>query len=81
MFLTSAARRALHLDTRWRYRVLAATGRRKRSAAPTILAPFVGAVEIGCGSLLIEMVVAISTTKVPILLSKGFWTMAHEAGA
>ena len=25
------------------------------------------------------MLVAISTTKVPMLLSKGFWVMAHEA--
>jgi putative oxidoreductase len=61
--------------------------------APEIMAPFVGAVEIGCGILLlvglftrlaaipliIDMLVAISTTKIPILLEKGFWAMAHEA--
>lgn len=61
--------------------------------SPEIMAPFVGVVEIVCGALLliglftrlaaipliIDMVVAISTTKVPILLDKGFWAMAHEA--
>jgi uncharacterized membrane protein YphA (DoxX/SURF4 family) len=25
------------------------------------------------------MLIAISTTKIPILLAKGFWVMAHEA--
>ena len=29
--------------------------------------------------MIIDMLVAISTTKVPILLKSGFWTMAHEA--
>jgi uncharacterized membrane protein YphA (DoxX/SURF4 family) len=61
--------------------------------APEIMAPFVGVVEIVCGALLllglltrlaavpliINMLVAIGTTKVPILLKDGFWTMAHEA--
>jgi putative oxidoreductase len=61
--------------------------------APSVVAPFVGVVEIGCGllllvglltrlaalPLLIDMVVAIATTKVPILLKSGFWKMAHEA--
>ncbi len=61
--------------------------------APGILAPFVGAVEIVGGSLIlaglltrlaaipliIDMFVAIGTTKIPILLSRGFWDMAHEA--
>jgi uncharacterized membrane protein YphA (DoxX/SURF4 family) len=61
--------------------------------APGVMAPFVGVVEIVCGALLlvglatrlaavplvIDMVVAILTTKVPILLSEGFWAMAHEA--
>ena len=60
---------------------------------PGIMAPFVGAVEIVCGGLIlvglftrlaaipliISMLVAISTTKIPILLEKGFWAMAHEA--
>jgi len=61
--------------------------------APEVMAPFVGVVEIGCGllllvglltrlaavPLLIDMVVAIGTTKVPILLKSGIWKMAHEA--
>ena len=61
--------------------------------APEILAPFVGVCEIVCGvlfllglltrfaaiTMIIDMLVAISTTKVPILLNEGFWKMAHEA--
>jgi uncharacterized membrane protein YphA (DoxX/SURF4 family) len=61
--------------------------------APAVLAPFVGGVEIVCGVLLIvglltrvaavpliiDMLVAIGTTKVPILVKSGFWAMAHEA--
>jgi uncharacterized membrane protein YphA (DoxX/SURF4 family) len=61
--------------------------------SPEILAPFVGAVEILCGSLLllgfyarlaslpllIVMIVAIVTTKIPVLPESGFWKMAHEA--
>lgn len=61
--------------------------------APEIMAPFVGSFEIACGSLvllglftrlaaiplIVVMLVAISTTKVPILLKEGFWKMAHEA--
>jgi putative oxidoreductase len=61
--------------------------------APGVMAPFVGIVEIVCGGfilfglltrlaaipLIIDMLVAISTTKIPILLEKGFWAMAHEA--
>jgi uncharacterized membrane protein YphA (DoxX/SURF4 family) len=61
--------------------------------APEVMAPFVGVCEIVCGVLLllglltrlaavtmvIDMLVAISTTKVPILLKSGFWGMAHEA--
>jgi len=60
---------------------------------PQVMAPFGGAVEIGCGTLIlvgmltrpaaipliIDMLVAIATTKVPILLEGGFWKMAHEA--
>jgi len=56
--------------------------------APEIMGPFVGAVEIVCGGLiivglltrlaavplLINMSVAILSTKVPILLGHGFWT-------
>ena len=61
--------------------------------APELLAPFVGLVEIACGSLLIiglatrlaavpllvDIVVAIATTKVPMLFKSGFWATAHEA--
>ena len=61
--------------------------------APEILAPFVGVCEIVCGllvllglltrwaavPLIINMLVAITTTKIPILLKSGFWAMAHEA--
>lgn len=61
--------------------------------APSVMAPFVGVVEIVCGllvllglatriaavPLLVTMLVAIATTKVPILLKSGLWKMAHEA--
>ena len=60
---------------------------------PAFTAPFVGVVEILCGllllvglttrfaavPLLIDMLVAITTTKLPMLVKSGFWTMAHEA--
>jgi len=60
---------------------------------PDMLAPFVGSFEIICGilvllglltrlaaiPLLVIMLVAISTTKIPILLDKGFWSMAHDS--
>jgi uncharacterized membrane protein YphA (DoxX/SURF4 family) len=61
--------------------------------APSFFGPFVGVVEIGCGllvllglmtrlaaaPLLVNMLVAIATTKIPILLKSGLWKMAHEA--
>ena len=74
--------------------------------APEVMAPFVGVVEIVCGALIliglltrlaaipliIDMLVAILSTKIPILLGHGFWGfslrtlpyygfwgMAHEA--
>jgi uncharacterized membrane protein YphA (DoxX/SURF4 family) len=61
--------------------------------APDLMAPFVGVVEIVCGLLLIaglltrlaaiplivDITVAIWTTKIPILMKQGFWAMAHEA--
>jgi uncharacterized membrane protein YphA (DoxX/SURF4 family) len=61
--------------------------------APGTLAPFVGVVEIVCGFLLllglltrlasipliIDISVAIATTKIPILLKSGFWPMEAEA--
>jgi uncharacterized membrane protein YphA (DoxX/SURF4 family) len=60
---------------------------------PRVTAPFVGIVEIVCGvlvavglltrpaaiALVIDMLVAIATTKLPMLSNKGFWAMAHEA--
>jgi putative oxidoreductase len=72
---------------------------------PQLLAPFVGGVEVVCGALLllgllvrlaavpllIDMLVAIVATKIPILLGQGFlsfaapsgpaglWSMLHEA--
>jgi uncharacterized membrane protein YphA (DoxX/SURF4 family) len=61
--------------------------------APQFLAPFVGVVEVVCGGLLIvglltrfasiplliDILVAIATTKIPILSKSGFWAMMHEA--
>jgi uncharacterized membrane protein YphA (DoxX/SURF4 family) len=56
-------------------------------------APFIGVVEIVAGTLLVlglvtrlaaslllaDIAVAIATTKLPMLASKGFWVTAHEA--
>jgi putative oxidoreductase len=61
--------------------------------APQFFAPFVGLVEIVCGALLIvglltrlasiplliNILVAIATTKIPMLSKAGFWGMLHEA--
>jgi uncharacterized membrane protein YphA (DoxX/SURF4 family) len=60
---------------------------------PGFTAPFDGVFEIGCGllillglatrlatvPLIIDMLVAIATTKLPMLFKSGFWAMAHEA--
>ena len=60
---------------------------------PEFFGPFVGSVEIVCGTLLIiglatrlasvalliNILVAITTTKGPLLIQKGFWVAAHEA--
>jgi uncharacterized membrane protein YphA (DoxX/SURF4 family) len=60
---------------------------------PHFFAPFDGVFEIGCGALLllglftrpavipmiINMCVAIYTTKLPVLTKEGFWKMAHAA--
>ena len=60
---------------------------------PQLLAPFVGIVEITFGTLLIlglltrlatipliiDICVAIWTTKIPMLSKQGFWAMVHEA--
>lgn len=59
---------------------------------PEFLGSFVGTLEIVCGTLIIFglftrlavvpllaiITVAIATTKVPQLMSKGFWVAAHE---
>ena len=61
--------------------------------APHFFAPFVGVVEIVCGAslvfglltrlatipLLINISVAILTTKIPMLLKSGLWATLHEA--
>lgn len=61
--------------------------------SPTVVAPLVGCFEIGCGvlvliglltrvaaiPLIVIMLTAIATTKIPILMEQGFWKMAHEA--
>ena len=60
---------------------------------PGFSAPFDGVFEICCGFLIllglatrlasvplvIDMLVAIATTKLPMLFKSGFWAMAHEA--
>ena len=60
--------------------------------APQFTGPFVGVVEIVCGSLLIlglftvlaagplliDILVAIATTKCPMLAKQGFWATMHE---
>jgi len=60
---------------------------------PDLLGPFVGRLEIVCGSLvllglltrlavlplLVIMAVALTTTKWPLLAAQGFWHMAHES--
>lgn len=59
--------------------------------APEVMGPFVGVLEIVCGSLLlvglvtrlaalpliIDMLVALASTKLPILLGHGYWIFAH----
>jgi len=61
---------------------------------PDVTGPFVGAIELVCGVLIllgwltrpaalalaIDMVVAIVSTKLPILLGHGFWGFASPAG-
>ena len=61
--------------------------------APAVLAPFVGVSQIVGGAfllvglltrlaaapLIIDMLVAISTTKIPFLLKNGLWAALHEA--
>ena len=61
---------------------------------PDVLGPFVGGVELGAGmlvllglmvrpaavALVVNMVVAFTSTKIPILLGHGFWGFAGPAG-
>ncbi|SDM10754.1 Uncharacterized membrane protein YphA, DoxX/SURF4 family [Catalinimonas alkaloidigena] len=61
--------------------------------SPELLGAFVGGCEVVCGlllllglmtrvaafPLLVIMIVALATTKLPLLTDEGFWTMAHEA--
>jgi putative oxidoreductase len=61
--------------------------------APQFFGPFVGVVEIVCGAflivglftrpatipLIIDISVAIVTTKIPMLSRAGFWSTVHEA--
>ena len=63
--------------------------------SPHFMAPFVGTVEILCGTLLLAglftrlaavpllgvILVAIATTKIPMLAKSGMWSMLHEARA
>lgn len=60
---------------------------------PHVMAPFVGAVEIVCGLLVLAglltrlatipllcvISVAIATTKIPMIAKAGWWSMLHEA--
>jgi putative oxidoreductase len=61
--------------------------------APSFFAPFVGFFEVVCGllilaglltrlaaiPLLIDITVAIASTKIPLLINKGFWPMEADA--
>lgn len=61
--------------------------------SPEMVAQFVGAFEIVCGALvllglatrlavvplIVIMITALASTKLPILREQGFWKMAHEA--
>src|SRR5271157_5965061 len=61
--------------------------------SPQFMAPFVGTVEIVCGTLLLVglftrlaavpllavILVAIATTKIPMIAKSGMWSMLHEA--
>jgi putative oxidoreductase len=61
--------------------------------SPHVMAPFVGTVEVVCGTLLLlgfftrmaaipllgVILVAIATTKLPMIAKTGMWSMLHEA--
>jgi putative oxidoreductase len=101
VFLSEGVQKFLFPDT-------LGVGRFEKIGIPTpeVMAPFVGVCEIVCGvlfllglltrfaaaTMMIDMLVAILSTKVPILLGErfwifslpkldryGFWSMAHEA--
>jgi putative oxidoreductase len=77
------------------FRRLLGVGRFVKIGIPAqqFFAPFVGVVEIVCGTLLIigfitrraaillliDISVAIATTKIPMLSRAGFWSTVHEA--
>jgi uncharacterized membrane protein YphA (DoxX/SURF4 family) len=62
--------------------------------APDVMGPFIGALEIVCGALVLaglltrvaalllmaDMAVALLSTKIPILLGHGFWRFAAPSG-
>src|ERR1700731_435079 len=88
VFLTEGIQKFLYTDTLG-YGRFAKIG----IPYPHFTAPFVGVVEIACGvlllvglatrfaalPLLIDISVAIVTTKVPIVVHQGFWAAMHEA--
>lgn len=88
VFLSEGIQKFLFADTRGLGRFI-----KIGIPSPEILAPFVGCVEIVGGALIllglgtrlaaiplvVVMLTAIATTKIPILMNEGFWTMAHEA--
>jgi putative oxidoreductase len=61
---------------------------------PQVMGPFIGVVEIACGALVLvglltrpaalllvaDMTVAILSTKIPILVGRGYWRFAAPAG-
>jgi putative oxidoreductase len=62
--------------------------------APNVMGPFIGVVELGCGTLILvglftrlsallllaDMTVAILSTKLPILFGRGYWRFAAPSG-
>lgn len=80
---------------KWLYPAQRGAGRFEKIGlpAPEMLGYFVGTVEVLCGALLVIglwarlaavplltiMIVALLSTKVPILLEDGFWQAAHAA--
>lgn len=62
--------------------------------APNVMGPFIGVVEMGCGTLILvglftrlagllllaDMTVAILSTKLPVLIGHGYWRFAAPSG-